>query len=262
MTMEKGAEKGATRKTSSCPYAETKHTQMRVEAELKEKKEDEEWQKECKARSDEWERKRLDHQERMKNTSAWLKKGALRENREKEEEEKDNILETRFETTEDFGPLQPLPPYPETTAASLDAEWISDSEKGVKEEEKSRKARGKNSRGGKKGGKGTKGLYIKPPLYAQLKDDNDGLRKMLEEKREKNDKKKKEKAERKKRKSGRSTRSTGSDETLKKRSSSSNASTIKDYEDDDDDEEEEPSRPLSRFVAKPKSKEVAAMDAE
>ena len=172
---------------------------------LKEKKEDEEWQKECKARSDEWEKKRLDQQERLKNKAAWLRKGALSENREKEEEEeRDNIVETRFERKEEFGPLQPLPPYPETTAASLDAEWVTDSEKGVKEEEKSRKARGKISRGSKKGGKGTK-----LPSYAQLKDDNDGLRKMLEEEREKNEKKKKEMVERKKRKSGRIARSTG-----------------------------------------------------
>ena len=85
-------------------------------------------------------------------------KARKEEEEEEEEEERDNIIETRFETSEDYGPLQPLPPYP--VAASLDAEWISESEKEgeVKEEEKNRKARGKASRRGKKGVSGRRGF--------------------------------------------------------------------------------------------------------
>ena len=74
---------------------------------------------------------------------------------------------------------------------------------------------GKASKVGKKGGKGTKGLSIKPPSHAQLKEDNEDLRKMLEEEREKNGKKKKDKAEWRKRKATRGSRKSGSDKTLK-----------------------------------------------
>ena len=122
------------------------------------------------------------------------------------------------------------------------------------------KARGKASRVGKKGGKGTKGLSIKPPSYAQLKDDNKDLRKMLEEKRVLNGKKKKEKAEWRKTKSARSNRDSGSDDTLKKRSSASGADTIRGYEDVDEDELL--ASPPSKFVAKPKPKEGTPMEAE
>ena len=84
-------------------------------------------------------------------------KARKEEEEEEEEEERDNIIETRFETSIDYGSLQPLPPYP--VAASLDAEWILESEKeGEVKEEKNRKARGKASRGGKKGVRGRRGF--------------------------------------------------------------------------------------------------------
>ena len=265
LTVEKGTEKGAVRKTSSQSHAGTRQTEKRLEAELKEKRENKEWQKQCKERSDGWEKKRLDHLERMKNTSAWVGGRSIKAHEakkgkeEEEEEERDNIVETRFETSEDFGPLQPLPPYP----ASVSVSWVSASEKEekkTKEEEKSRKARGKTLKGGMKGGKGMKGLTIKPPSYAQLKDKNEVLRKMFEEEREKNATKKKDKAEWRKRKSAKSSCSTASDDTLKRRSLASDASTIKSYE--EEDEEDEISSPPSRVRAKPKSKEGTPMEAE
>ena len=86
LTVEKSAEKGAIRKTSNRQYEGTKQTEKRGEAELKKKKEDEEWLKECKARSDEWERKRLDYEERMKNTSAWVGGRSIQGKARKDEE--------------------------------------------------------------------------------------------------------------------------------------------------------------------------------
>ena len=61
------AEKGAVRKT----YKGSRKTEKRVAAELKEKKQDEEWRRE-KEREDGWEKQRLDHEQRLKNTSEWV----------------------------------------------------------------------------------------------------------------------------------------------------------------------------------------------
>ena len=89
--------------------------------------------------------------ERMKNTSAWVGGRSIQGKARKDEEkkERDNIVETRFETTEEYGPLQPLPPYPAaaSVSASLDAAWVSASEeKGSQQVCGETKARDANGR--------------------------------------------------------------------------------------------------------------------
>ena len=271
LSVELSAEKGAIRKA----YEGSMKTERRVAAELKERKEDEELQKECKERADGWERQRLDHEERMKNTSAWIggrsvqgkaKKDAERakaRQEEEEEEERDNIVETRFKTEEEYGQLQRLPPHPASilSTASLDA-WVSASEEEVEgkakeEERRSRKSKGKALKLSRKVGKGKKGLTMRPPSYSQLEKANEDLKKELEEEKE-NNKKKREKAAWRKRKAAREGRKSGSDKTLRRRSSASDSDTIKDY--DDVDEDALLASPPSKFVAKPK--QGTPMDAE
>ena len=181
-----------------------------------------------------------------KNASVWHEAKARQEEEEKEEE--DNIIETRFETKEDYGPLQPLPPHPASTSkASLDVDWVSASEEEEKarEEEEKRKSKGRASKV-KGRGKETKGLPIKAPSYAQLLKANEDLKKML-----------KEKASRKK-KATRKSRRSGSDKTLRKQSSASDSKTIEDY--DDIDEDLLLASPPSKVVANPK--QGTPMDAE
>ena len=147
-----------------------------------------------------------------KDASTW--QGA-KARQEEEEEGADNIKETRFETTEDYGPLQPPSPHPATTSASLDVDWVSTSEeegKARKEEEEKKKAKDARSKG-----KGTKGLPIRAPSYAQLLEANRVLKKKLEKERRCSKK--------------RSSRRSGSDKSEKKRASESDSSTIKRYED-------------------------------
>ena len=219
------AEGGAIKKSDG-KYEGSKKTQERVEAELKEKKEDEEWQKEKKEREDGWERQRQNHEEMLKksgwgkvvchdkerrNVVEWSRTPSVRE---EEEEEVDNIKETRFETSEDYGPLQPSPPHPATTsaAASLDVESASE------EEEKKKKSKGKSS---KVLGKGTKGLPIRAPSYAQLLEANRALEKKLGKKLEKERRSSKK----------RSSRKSESEKSERRRSSESDSSTVKRYED-------------------------------
>ena len=261
LSVELSAEKGAIRKTSSRQFEGSRQTERRVEAELRERKEDEAWQKECKERADGWEKERLDHEERMKK-SGWGKGVSVqaKARKEEEEEEKDNIVETRFKTCEDYGPLQPLPPHPASTTASLDVAWVSASEEEEEEkakEEKNRKSKGRASKVKGKG-KETKGLSIRAPSYAQLEKANEDLKRMLEEEKEKNEKKKKERSAWRKKKATRNAHRSGSDKTLRKSSSASDADTIKDY--DDVDEEELLASPPSKFVAKPR--QATPMDAE
>ena len=63
LVIEKGTEKGAKRKA----YVGSKATESRVAEELKEKKEDEEWVKEQKERSDAWDRKEKEASLRVKS---------------------------------------------------------------------------------------------------------------------------------------------------------------------------------------------------
>ena len=218
------AEKGAIRKCDG-KYEGSKKTQERVEAELKEKKEDEEWKKEKKEREDGWERQRLDHERRLRNTWEWVrgeekaKKDAekAKGRQEEEEEERDNIKETRYETTEEYGPLQPPSPRPATTStvASLDVEGVpaSEEEEEVRREEEEKK----KAKSAKSKGKGTKGLPTRAPSYAQLLEANRALEKKLEKERRASKK--------------RSSRKSGSDRSEKRRASESDSSTVKRYED-------------------------------
>ena len=115
------------KKTSDGKYVGSKKTQERVDAELKEKRENEEWRKETKEREEGWERQREERDARMKK-SGWGRvvgyekeksgggavewsKDASRWQEGETSQEEDNIRETRFETTEEYGPLQPSPPH-------------------------------------------------------------------------------------------------------------------------------------------------------
>ena len=109
------AEKGAVRKA----YEGSRQTERRVASALKEKKEDEGWRKEKKEIEDKWEKQRLDQEQRMRNTSEWVGGRSIQEKakrdaekarvrQEEEEEERDNIVETRFKTEENYGQLNLL----------------------------------------------------------------------------------------------------------------------------------------------------------
>ena len=223
---------------------------------MKEKR-DKEWVKEQKAREEAWGRRG-----RMRNTLKWIEEGRKEgEKDEREKAERDNTIETRFETHESFCPTQPeLPPFPPSITESLEAEWVSDSGSGAKDEEKKeekKKGKGRVGKSPGKSGKGSKGAKREALSYAQLKGENEDLRKMLEEEKGRNEKKKRGKEEKRRRREERSGHSSGSDVTVKARSTSS-GETIKSYE---EEEEEERPEPPSKFVARQKAKEVE-MDAE
>ena len=297
LKMKTGTEEGATRETVVGAFKGTKETQKRVEEELRKKKDDEEWLAETKAREDAWEEQRLNHEERMRNTYAWVgsvnsqgkaekdeerarakrakdegRAKAREEEEEEEEEERDNIIETRFETSAEYGPMQPLPAYPAAASVSADYETETEIESEVekKEEEKSGKSRRKAPKGGKKGGKGMKGkaLSTKPPSHSQLQKTIEDLRKELKEERENNEKKERENDEKKKREYSRKKKTGGRHSsgavTAKKRSSASDASTIRNYDDDEVRKYEDNllASPVGKAAAKRKTKEGSPMEAD
>ena len=252
------SEKGAVRKT----YEGSKQTERRVAAELKEKMEEEGWQSEKRAIEDKWEAQRVDHERRNRNTWEWVraeekaKKDAekAKVRREEEEEERDNIIETRYETEEDYGPLQPLPPHPATiTSASLDGARVSTSEEEEEEEEEEAKEEKKRPKGraSKIKGKKTKGLSIKAPSYAQVVRDNEVLKKRLAER---DDKKKAEK--KRKEKTSKNSNKSASEKSLRKPSPASDDAS--DYVDSVSDSIL--ASPPSKYVAKPRQE--SPMDAE
>ena len=253
------AEKGAIRKTSAGKGAASsaddgkhrgsKETERRVEAALKGKKQDEAWQAQKKEREEGYERQRENHEEMLKKSgrkdaSAWHMVNFPKYHGRDEDEEVDNIVETRFETTENWGgPLQPLPSHPATPieTASLDAERISTpaSEEDEEEEEEKKKKEEKKPKGrpSKKSSK--------KPSYANLLEAMKVLAKKLGKEKRKNKSQKKEKTPE-------------SDAILNRRSSESESSTIKDYSDGEVDDLL--ASPPSKYVARPKDE--SPMDAE
>ena len=246
ISVVKGTEKGAIRKTSTGKgesssasdgkYRASKETERRVEAELKVKKKDEAWLAEKKERQEGFERQRINHEEMLRNSghkdaSAWHAKNFPLFHGREEEEEVDNIRETRFETTEDYGPLQPLPPHPATPSitASLDAEWtgVSTSEGEEKEEEEKKEKEGKKIKG-RPSKKSSKFSYTK--IFEAMR----ALERKLEKEKKKNKRQKKD-------------MTPESDSILNRRSSESESNTIKDYSDGEAD----------AILASPPSKNVA-----
>ena len=251
------AEKGAVRKTSlgkaaSSKSSEGKHrgsreTEKRVDAELKEKREDVAWQAEKKDREEAYGMHRKEHEENVKKSgykdaSAWHAKN-FPEFHGRNEDEVDNIVETRFETTDHWGgPLQPLPPHPATQieTASLDAEWISipaSEENEEEEEEKEKEEKKSKGRPSKKSSK--------KPSYTNLLEAMKVLAKKLDKEKKKNRRQKKEKTP-------------DSDSILNRRSSESDSKTTKDYSDGEINEILASSP--SKYVARPKDE--SPMDAE
>ena len=245
------AGKGAASSTGDGKYRGSKQTERRVEAELKGKKQDEAWQKEKKEREEGFERQRLNHEEMMKRSghqdaSAWHMVNFPKYHGREDDEEVDNIVETRFETTENWGgPLLPLPPHPATNVetASLDAERIStpaseeDEEEEEEEEKKKKEEKKSKGRPSKKSSK--------KPSYMNLLEAMKVLARKLEKEKKKNKALKKEKTPE-------------SDTILNRRSSESESSTIKDYS--EGEVENLLASPLSKFVARPKTE--TPMDAE
>ena len=200
LTIEKGKEPGARRKTTFKTFKATKDTERRVKEVLDEEKQDPAWWAKYYSNLEKnqarifYHNKAIEERDHRERQRAHIKLQRL-PGGSLHEPETDNIIETVFETEAGFAQSDSIPLAFTSFAASsssrspplpeeLDCAWESESSEGGEREEE-RKTKEKLRPSTIKGKKVMKSII--PPSYSQVMDENSSLRLQLQKAQELNE---------------------------------------------------------------------------